>query len=100
MIKFNGTYTPEWQEELNDTKLGQLCGNRDVLEYTIAFDRPSIDYHLGIFFEDLQGRECYILDEISPATVARMYKTIDKDLVRTLVEEFKLVERAWEHVYG
>lgn len=99
MIKFSGTYVPEWQEDLNNTKLGQLCGNRDVLEYTIVFDRPSIDYHLGIFFE-YYGKESYILDHISSANIAHRYKTIDKDLVRTLVEEFKLVERAWEAVYG
>jgi len=26
MIKFSGAYTTEWQEDLYETKLGQLCG--------------------------------------------------------------------------
>lgn len=103
MIKFNGTYTPEWQEELNDTKLGQLCGNRDVLKYTLRVDRPStnLNYVIGLFFVDREGDECYIRDEVDPAFVSMLYgHPVSEKTVLLLAEQLQLFNRAWEYVYG
>lgn len=101
MIKFSDTYTPEWQEDLYETKLGQLCGYRDRLEYTIIFSRNEHlpGYNLGIFFNDRCGKELFISDNLT-AEMLGGYSYSSHKAVLHAMEKTKILERAWEAVYG
>ena len=106
MIKFNGTYTPEWQEELNDTKLGQLCGNRDVLEYKGVI-KVGYKGHIEIIinFKHPTKGYCFISDRLYVDFVKEQLKMPKSHILTEsgalkILEVLKTLDRAWEAAYG